>query len=47
MSADSSFVTFITAINFIQRVLFSIVLIYAETTVPSKTNFITYIDTLS
>ena len=47
MFADSSYVTFITAVNFIARVLFSIILIYAEITVPNKTNFITYIDTLS
>ena len=47
MFADSSFVTFITAINFIARVLFSIILIYAETAVPNKIDFITYIGTLS
>ena len=46
MFADSSFVTFITAINFIARVLFSIILIYAETAVPNKINII-YIGTLS
>ena len=47
MFADSSSVTFITAINFIARVLFSIILIYAETAVPNKINIIIYIGTLS
>ena len=48
MFADSSFATFVTAVNFMAKVLFSIILIYAETSaVPNKTNFITNIDTLS
>ena len=48
MFADSSFVTFITAVNLMARVLFSNILIYAETSaVPNKTNVITNIDTLS